>query len=194
MSEFSIDDFIEPIQRMSQGALLRVDAIESGEIDSMRDGDEYYSEITNITNTKGYKAVYSRTINRANLVDNIADSLLQSDHLATNLGGLLSGMVLSLADQHDMQQGRALTPLGLSRDRASQIVADSWLMRTGERQQRRDFSFYTVTMGEVAITAIKFSYSEAMNVWRLGYETEKSKVVVGSGYELGDIEIIEEAS
>jgi hypothetical protein len=188
MSEFSTDSFSDPIRLMSDGALSRLAAIESGDIDSMRAGDTYFNTIRERRDTNHFREVSFDTFKQAFVIDNIADSLIQQDSLAEHLMGILSGMLLALTDAHDMKQQRSVTPMALDTYQAHRLIADAWLFSTTHRQQHEEFSLYSAEIGSVAVTSILLSPLDMGNAWSLGYQTTVPKVTYWAQESLGEIE------
>lgn len=170
MSEFTDADFSDPIRRMSDGALARLYAINNGEIESMRIGDEHFSTITGRHETNVFQEVSYDVLTRAFIFDRVGDAVVQQDRVAAHLQGTLSGMVLTLADSQDKKQSRHITPLGFDAEHAAKLVADTWLLSTSDRLNHRDFNFYTLDLGHTAFTSIIFSFDTDTQAWRLGYE------------------------
>ena len=192
MTEYTTDTFSDPIRNMSDGVLLRIKAIRAGELDSMRHGDAYFSTITEREGEKYTHAVSSHEFTRAFMLDNLSDATVEQDVLSPPVNGLLSGMMLALADAHDMEQSRGASPLAFDTQYAERVVGDAWLMLSKERAEHEDFRLYTLNMGSIAFMSILFSYNPDTNAWQLGYERQSSKVALISDPRLGDIEIVDE--
>ena len=192
MSEFTDADFSDPIRRMSDGALARLHAINDGEIESMRIGDEYVSTITGRHETDVYQEVSYDVMTKAFVFDRIGDPILQQDRVAPHLQGSLSGMILALSDSHDAKQSRHLTPLGFDAEYAAKLVADTWLLSTGDRLNHQDFKFYTLELGRTAFTSIVFTFNEELQAWRLGYEMRRPFITPRTHPDFkGEIEIVD---
>ena len=191
MSEYSSDAFSDPIRRMSDGALLRLAMIDKDELGSMRAGDTYFTQIKGRRDEVAYRETSFETIKRAFIIDNIADTVVQEDTLAPHLRGILGGMIVALADTHDLSQSRDVTPLMVDQAHAEKIVSDTWLFSTGNRLNREPFRLYSLDVGTVAITSVFFDHIPGHNIWRLGYENRAPKITYRGQPGLGDIEIVE---
>ncbi|MFY9227891.1 MAG: hypothetical protein WAO28_00995 [Candidatus Microsaccharimonas sp.] len=193
MSEFTDADFSDPIRRMSDGALARLHAINNGEIESMRVGDEHLSLITDRHESDIFQEVSYEVLTRAFIFDRVGDPIMQQDRLPPHLQGTLSGMLLTLADSQDSKQSRNITPLEFDAEYAAKLVADKWLLSTTERMNHQDFKFFTLDLGHVAFTSIFFAYDTDTQAWRLGYEMKRPFITYRAHPDFkGEIDIVDD--
>lgn len=194
MSQYNEQDFSDLIRRMNDGGLQRLEELEKDEdraLESMRPGDEYFSTIVGRPHTTGYREVLSEVTKRAFIVDNVSDIVMQQAELAPPLAGLLSGMMLALADTHDHRLQAGASPLNLNLARTAEIAHDNWLLSSFGRAERQDVPFYGLALGGLAVTSVLLHYDVASATWQLGYERSHRLVSVGPQPDVEGQELIE---
>lgn len=193
MSEYSVGDFSDPIRHMSDGALRRLDSIETDDLENMGRNDQYFSTIKERSNKKGYWEVEFETVKYVSLLDSVSDHVLQQEAPSAPLKGILTGMTTSLADTHDLRQSRDLTPLSFDQHHAGNLVENGWLMASEARQHRDRVTIYSLRIGHAAIVSIEFTYDPDAGAWQLGYRQREPKITYGA-YPDFDVEIVEDVA
>jgi low temperature requirement protein LtrA len=118
--------------------------------------------------------------------------LIQGDTLTGPFAGMLSGMVLTIADEHDMTQTGQASALSFDAAGAERRLNEAWLLSTAQRQERGSFRLFSLHLGVTALVSIVLSFDDGQQVWRLGIEHQGvTHSYPRTNPATGDVELVE---